>query len=297
LTGLKKLFKHGCEQASKDVNVSKNTDAKNKKNPVKTNTNKESSKPVVASQNGGKKDSDKLHGAKKVSDANTDKDSKKNKSKPVAAASNTKKPSKKVAKKADAEDDDILMGEEVGDEDIPDLSEFEDETSEEISIEVESLSSIDDGDDGEMTVEEAQAAVAAAALLTVNADEDDIILTDAEGRRLCRVRDCDQVANVENYCRYHYLMNWKRIQAKREILAGGKLERYVEELTSRYPDKFLDVLRKDLRTEKDFTAAIAELEIDESALENDFEDEAQSFIDEVRGVTEASSSISDDDEF
>ncbi len=294
---MKKLFKHGCEQASKDVNVSKNTDAKNKKNPVKTNTNKESSKPVVASQNDAKKDSDKLHGAKKVSDSNTDKDSKKNKTKPVAAASNAKKPSKKVAKKADAEDDDILMGEEVGNEDIPDLSEFEDETSEEISIEVESLSSIDDGDDGEMTVEEAQAAVAAAALLTVNADEDDIILTDAEGRRLCRVRDCDQVANVENYCRYHYLMNWKRIQAKREILAGGKLERYVEELTSRYPDKFLDVLRKDLRTEKDFTAAIAELEIDESALENDFEDEAQSFIDEVRGVTEASSSISDDDEF
>lgn len=116
-------------------------------------------------------------------------------------------------------------------------------------------------------------------------DDDDIILTDAEGNRYCRVRDCDQISVVDSYCRYHYLLLWKRIQIRKKILTDGKLEYYVVELTSRYPDKFLEMIRKDLRTQKDFLSAIQELEIDESGLENEFEEEedTQAFIDEVRG--------------
>lgn len=114
----------------------------------------------------------------------------------------------------------------------------------------------------------------------------EVVLTDAEGRRYCRVKDCDQLATVDAYCRYHYLLFWKRIQVRKKILTEGKLERYIEELTARYPDKFLDMLRKDLRSEKEFLAAIQELEIDESQNEAEFEDESENFIDEVRGMSE-----------
>lgn len=127
--------------------------------------------------------------------------------------------------------------------------------------------------------------------------DEDVILTDADGNRYCRAKDCDQTAAVDGYCRFHYLMFWKRIQIRKEILIDGKLEKYVEDLTSRYPDKFLEVLRKDLKTTKDFLAAIAELEIDESAGENEFEEDAQTFIDEVRGISDAAGSSMDDDEF
>lgn len=115
---------------------------------------------------------------------------------------------------------------------------------------------------------------------------EEVILTDAEGRRYCRVRDCDQLSSVDGYCRYHYLLYWKKIQIRKKILSEGKLERYVEELTARYPDKFLEMLRKDLRSEKEFLAAIQELEIDESAMESEMEDETQTYIDEVRGMAE-----------
>lgn len=118
---------------------------------------------------------------------------------------------------------------------------------------------------------------------TASADEE-VVLTDAEGRRYCRVKDCDQIASVEAYCRYHYLLFWKNIQNRKKILSEGKLERYIEELTARYPDKYLEMLRKDLRNEKDFLAAIQELEIDDSSVDNEFEDEAQSYLDEVRGM-------------
>jgi hypothetical protein len=120
------------------------------------------------------------------------------------------------------------------------------------------------------------------------------ILTDAEGRRFCRVRDCDQLAVVDTYCRYHYLLHWKKIQVRKKILTEGKLERYIEELTARYPDKFLDMLRKDLRSEKEFLGAIQELEIDESAIENDLEEEAQTYIDEVRGMEPAGRETEED---
>lgn len=118
---------------------------------------------------------------------------------------------------------------------------------------------------------------------------EDVELTDADGNKLCRSRDCDQISTVDGYCRFHYLLFWKNIQVRKRILTDGKLDRYIEELTTRYPDKFLEMIRRDLRNQKDFLAAIQELEIDESNVDNDFEEESQNFIDEVRGVNEGSS--------
>ncbi len=125
--------------------------------------------------------------------------------------------------------------------------------------------------------------------------DEEIVLTDAEGNRICRVPDCDQVAQVDTYCRYHYLLFWKKIQVRKKILTEGKLERYIEELTSRYPDKFLEVLKKDLRSQKEFTAAIQELELDESGSDSEFEDETQNYIEEIRGVSETTSSRDEED--
>ena len=191
-----------------------------------------------------------------------------------------KKDKKKKGKEGfDMEEDDLLTTDDdmIGGEDIPDLSEFDENETEEIE-------SADDDSDESSVVAEAKPT------------DGEIVLTDAEGRRYCRVRDCDQISAVEGYCRYHYLQLWKKIQIRRKILADGKLERYVDELTSRYPDKFLEMIRKDLRTEKDFLAAIAELEIDESAGENEFEDEAQSYVDEIRGMT-TDSGMTEEEEF
>jgi len=203
----------------------------------------------------------------------------------VAALAKSAKAAKNLKKKGKKEgfeeDDELLVqDDDMGSEEIPDLSEFDaEETEEEISLEVtdESL---------EVTAE-----------VATPSPDDEVYLTDAEGRRYCRVRDCDQVSVVEGYCRFHYLQLWKRIQVRRKILTDGKLERYVEELTSRYPDKFLEMIRKDLKSEKDFLTVIAELEIDESVGENELEDEAQSYIDEVRGLSSESGMTDSEEEF
>lgn len=193
----------------------------------------------------------------------------------------SKAPKKKAKKEGFEEDDELLVqDDDMGSEEIPDLSEFEAEETAEEEVSMEAA-------------DEALEATEAAA----PTPDDEVYLTDAEGRRYCRVRDCDQVSAVEGYCRFHYLQLWKRIQVRRKILTDGKLERYVEELTSRYPDKFLEMIRKDLKSEKDFLTVIAELEIDESVGENELEDEAQSYIDEVRGLSSESGLTDSEEEF
>ena len=154
---------------------------------------------------------------------------------------------------------------------------------------------LDVADEIEESADSDDSLLESAAVQAGTESEEDIILTDAEGNRYCRAKDCDQISIVEGYCRFHYLLFWKKIQVRKEILQDGKLEKYVDDLTSRYPDKFLEMLRKDLRTTKDFLAAIAELEIDESAGENEFEEDAQTFIDEVRGISDTGASMEDDE--
>ncbi len=130
-----------------------------------------------------------------------------------------------------------------------------------------------------------------------DSDEVEIALRDAEGRLYCKVRECDELSVVDGYCRLHYLKFWKRIQLRKKILTDGKLEKYIDELTQRYPDKYIEMLREDLKSEKSFLSAINELEIEEAGEENaDMDDDQQGLIDEVRGIQPASSSSANDDD-
>jgi hypothetical protein len=131
--------------------------------------------------------------------------------------------------------------------------------------------------------------------VVVSPEDEEVILTDAEGRRYCRATDCDQIGLVDGYCRYHYLYYWKKIQNRKKILADGKLDRYIEELTSRYIDKFVELLRKDLRTEKDFLAAVQELELDGADTQSSGDDDdAKTYIEEVSGMG-GSDNVRDDE--
>lgn len=219
--------------------------------------------PVVAKKAGVEKNNAKAQPAPAAKPAKVD------------AKTKTKAKAKKPEKKSEEDFDDDMIGDDFGESEIAEYEEdlkAVEEDDEEISDE------LTEDEDGE-------------------AKDEEIYLTDSEGRRLCRVRDCDQVSTVEGYCRYHYLLLWKKIQIRKNILLDGKLEKYVEDLMARYPDKFLEVIRKDLKTEKDFLSVIQELEIDESAIsDSEGEDEAQSYADEIRGIGEAPS-VDDDGDY
>lgn len=89
------------------------------------------------------------------------------------------------------------------------------------------------------------------------------------GAPVCREVACELMATTGGYCRMHYIKNWKKIKRKEIILREKKLNHYIEELVSKYPDKYIEAIRQDLASEKDFAKVIADLEIDEAL--DDFE--------------------------
>lgn len=81
-------------------------------------------------------------------------------------------------------------------------------------------------------------------------------------KRKCREPVCEQDHLIGGFCRLHYIKNWKKIKRKEAILASGQLNNYVEELVSKYPDRYLDVIRQDLASEKDWSKVVVDLELD-----------------------------------
>lgn len=110
-------------------------------------------------------------------------------------------------------------------------------------------------------------------------------------KKRCREPACDNDFSIAGYCRMHYIKNWRKIKRKEAILASGQLNNYVEELVSKYPDKYLDVIRQDLASEKDWSKVVVDLELEsadeDSAAEDDVDVAAE-------GVSRARTEFDDD---
>lgn len=101
--------------------------------------------------------------------------------------------------------------------------------------------------------------------------------------KMCRETACENPATTKGYCRLDYIKNWKKIKRKEMILKEGKLNQYIEELVSKYPDKYIDVIRQDLSTEVNFNKVIHDLELDESMEDLDYDsDSIDSLIGSIR---------------
>lgn len=101
----------------------------------------------------------------------------------------------------------------------------------------------------------------------------------ANNKKRCREPGCEHELLLSGYCRLHYIKNWRKVKRKEAILASGQLNNYVEELVSKYPDKYLDVIRQDLATEKDWVKVVVDLELESS-------DEEGSGDEDMEGVAE-----------
>lgn len=87
-----------------------------------------------------------------------------------------------------------------------------------------------------------------------------VIQKDAD---ICMLEGCEETKTTGDYCRYHYISKWKRLKKKERVLAEKRLNKYIEELTSRYPDEYLEVIKKDLSTDKNFAELLQDLEIED----------------------------------
>jgi hypothetical protein len=99
-----------------------------------------------------------------------------------------------------------------------------------------------------------------------------------ESSEVCREVACEGLSTTAGYCRLHYIKNWKKIKRKEVILKEGKLNQYIEELVLKYPDKYIEAIRQDLASDKDFAKVIYDLDLDEGTDEFDPEGESMDAV-------------------
>ncbi|TGD45893.1 hypothetical protein EP118_14165 [Halobacteriovorax sp. Y22] len=91
------------------------------------------------------------------------------------------------------------------------------------------------------------------------ADNLDYFLGDTDD---CLAKGCDNPATTAGYCRLHYIGYWKEIKNKITILEEGMLQKFVREITSKYPVKVIDEVLKDLADDKSFVDVLREMDIE-----------------------------------
>lgn len=101
-------------------------------------------------------------------------------------------------------------------------------------------------------------------------------------KKRCREPGCDHDFSLSGYCRLHYIKNWRKIKRKESIIASGQLNNYVEELVHKYPDKYLEVIRQDLASEKDWAKVVVDLELESSEEDANTEEEMDAVPEGVR---------------
>ena len=68
--------------------------------------------------------------------------------------------------------------------------------------------------------------------------------------KICKDEGCKNEQTSGGFCRLHYLKNWKQIQTERKKKAAKNLNRYVESILKKHPDRYIEVIKKDLRSKK-----------------------------------------------
>jgi hypothetical protein len=67
--------------------------------------------------------------------------------------------------------------------------------------------------------------------------------------RICKEEGCKNAATSGGYCRLHYLKNWKKLKQAEHERAAKKLNRYVESVIRRHPDRYVEIIKKELKSQ------------------------------------------------
>lgn len=68
--------------------------------------------------------------------------------------------------------------------------------------------------------------------------------------RICKEPGCNNTQTTKGYCRLHYLKNWKKIKAEKQKFAAKRLNKYIENIVEKHPDRYVEVIKKNLKSRR-----------------------------------------------
>lgn len=66
--------------------------------------------------------------------------------------------------------------------------------------------------------------------------------------KICTEPGCNNTQTTKGYCRLHYLKNWKKIKAEKHKKAADRLNKFIENIVAKNPDRYVEVLKKEIRS-------------------------------------------------
>ncbi len=85
--------------------------------------------------------------------------------------------------------------------------------------------------------------------------------------KICIELRCKNTQTTKNYCRLHYLKNWKVLREETQKKAADRLNKYVDGLCKKNPEKFVDAVKKDIASDNEEVKSIGmEVSVDETDL-------------------------------
>lgn len=65
--------------------------------------------------------------------------------------------------------------------------------------------------------------------------------------KICKEEGCHNAQTTGGYCRLHYLKHWKQIKAEATEKSAKRLNKYVDFMARKNPDRYIDDIKKELR--------------------------------------------------
>ena len=87
--------------------------------------------------------------------------------------------------------------------------------------------------------------------------------------RICKEPGCHNQQVTKGHCRLHYLKNWNEIKKVEKRRAAKNLNHYIDDICKKFPDRYLDVLKKDIESEGE----AAEVKTEEDTCDSLYYDE------------------------
>jgi hypothetical protein len=89
---------------------------------------------------------------------------------------------------------------------------------------------------------------------------------------ICKFAGCHDIATTQTFCRFHYLSSWRKLKTKEAKRKGQELEGYLQEMSKKFPEEFLEKLKVEVED-------MAEKE----AASSDSDDDKGGMIDQIDG--------------
>ena len=90
--------------------------------------------------------------------------------------------------------------------------------------------------------------------------------------KICTEDGCQNVQTTDGFCRLHYLKNWKSIRDAKQKKAADKLNKYVEGMCKKNPDKYVDVIRREIRSGGGDLGAATSQQSESTGFESEFDE-------------------------